>query len=235
MKRKLIVLPTRSTSACSRVNRLGRAACIAAGALFVLASCHASTVKEVSEHAARGKCEKAEQTLADYQLSSQALQKTKSVTGTAASAALMGVTVVTESLLYLTGGLTVGAIICSPIIAIEVAANSKGEASVECVLRIGTYVTAAMVAEGEYSVARHVWQGTSKWRVESYDEISGMLSSIAQCRMERGESGDLAIAEKQLAALHGGLWPRLSKEEQARIEALDRKLAMIKRARSEDK
>ncbi|MCR9142971.1 MAG: hypothetical protein NXI24_12020 [bacterium] len=171
-----------------------------------------------------GRCEADYEKYAEARSMSQLSQKTKRLAGTTASYAAAGSIAVTETLLYTTGGLAVGALICSPILAIEAASDSDGAASIECVVRVGTYAMIALAAESEYSMTQGVWRATEGLRLESYDALAAYLLDSAECRLDRDAPGDRAAATRQLRALQDetGIWPHLSNFSVLRAERLQR-------------
>ncbi len=178
---------------------------------------------EAGERVAGPRCESDYARYAESREISQLGQKSKSLAGTTASYAAAGSVAVTETILYTTGGIALGALVCSPIFAIEAASESDNHASIECVVRIGSYAMTALIADAEYSLTQNVWQATEGMRVESYDQLAAYLLDSAECRIERNGPGDREQALRQLRALRdeAGIWPHLSQFSIERAERLE--------------
>ena len=174
--------------------------------------------------AARSSCEADYDRYAGSRDLTRLSQKSKSLAGTTASYAATGSVAVTETLVYAGGGIVVGALICSPIIAIEAAADGNGEASIECVARVGSYAMVAIAEESDYSLTQGVWRATESMRLESYDSLAAYLLDSVECRIERNGPGDREQARQQLKAFRGdhGIWSYLSSFSKERAERLER-------------
>lgn len=194
-------------------------------ALFVsLAGCQTSTANSISQRSATGpRCEADYERYAESRDFSRLSEVSKSMVGTTASYAVAGSIAITETLLYTTGGIAIGALVCSPIIAIEAASESNGHASIECVVRIGSYATIALAEDSEYSLTQGVWRATEGMRLESYDNLAAYLLDSVECRLERDAPGDRDQAARQLQSLRGdrGIWSRLSTFSIERAERLE--------------
>jgi hypothetical protein len=183
-----------------------------------------SRAADPGERFSDARCEADYERYAEARDLSRLSQKGKSLAGTTASYAAAGTLAITETLLYTTGGIALGALVCSPIIAIEAASDTGGSASVECVVRIGSYAMIALAQESEYSMTQGVWRATEGLRLESYDDLAAFLLDSAECRIERNGPGDRDLAGRQLRALRGetGIWPHLSVFSVERAQRLER-------------
>lgn len=72
-----------------------------------------------------GMCEESRKDLAEVVFLEQSKESVQTRSGQAASIAATSGTAVTETLVYLGGGALVGALICSPLIALDVAADGR--------------------------------------------------------------------------------------------------------------
>jgi hypothetical protein len=183
-------------------------------------SCTANMKDKVIRDSNDGFCDRAITVFEKYATGEKAWQTTKKISGTMASGAITGAVMVTETLIYAAPGIAVGAILCSPVIALEVAAHSSGRASGDCIVRFVGASAAHFGNTREASVSRDVWEMTKPWRMASYDELSQMLRSVAQCYAVRATPEDLSTAEKQLRSIHESFWDKLSIEEQKQVDML---------------
>lgn len=145
-----------------------------------------------------------EESLAEFESrrdSSVFREETASMAGNITSIALTGGAAVTETIVYISGGIALGAVICSPIIALEVAADGRGDAGLQCVVQIGAEASRVIFQEADYSVSKQVWDSTESFRVKSYDQLAVYILDSVECHLERGTPQDLEAAAAQLNAL----------------------------------
>lgn len=100
-------------------------------------------------------------------------------TGTSISYVLIGSAYTGEFLLKVVGGIGVGVIICSPVIAVEGALRGGGNASGECIGRVG-----GEFIDTKYEFSKKVDEETAELRCDQYDHISSGLRRIASCLMK---------------------------------------------------
>ncbi len=197
--------------------------------IILFTSCAANVKEKVIQDAQSGRCDQAIAVFEKNATNEKVWQKSKQIGGYAATGAVTGVVIVSEAILYTVPGIAVGAIICSPILAVEIATKSKSRAGLACTLGIGQGIARGLVPPREAWISSKVWNNTKKWRVESYDELSQMLRNTAQCYAERPTPDDLLTAEKQLLSIRESLWEKLSDEEKTRVDALLSAVQITKR------
>ncbi len=144
--------------------------------------------------------------------------------GTVVSATASGATAVGETVVYVGGGIAFGTLVCSPIIAMEIAAESDGLASTECVSRIGLTTAFGLAEEHGYVYTREVWNSTRDWRLQSYDDLAVFRIDGAECyaRQARAREARQVLRELREDDL---VWPHLSSFSQQRVDQLERDLA----------
>ena len=136
---------------------------------------------------------------------SKIVDKTKQVVGTTASYLVTGVGHSTDLVLTLSGGIAIAALLCSPVLALEIATEGDGRASGECMGRMAIEVSMKdkMTTLGEKS-----YSATRSWRCPNLDHVSVGLRKVASCYEKEG---DPLKAMAQLKAI---------REEQIFIECL---------------
>lgn len=136
-----------------------------------------------NQHLANKECEEA---LIENQPSSsmEILSTTAQGTGTAASYLLTGLGYTTDIIVQFGGGIAVGVIVCSPILAIELGANSNGRASAQCLTEIGGSV---IESGGFMKLGKTSHKKTKKWRCPNYDKLSEGFRKVARCYYDKGE------------------------------------------------
>ncbi|MBI2522683.1 MAG: hypothetical protein HYV97_19840 [Bdellovibrio sp.] len=112
------------------------------------------------------------------------LNQTKQLMGTTASYLLSGVGYSTDIILTFAGGVAVGAILCSPAIAIDMATKGDGSLSGECLRAMmqGMDIREPITAFGEKS-----YKSTRGWRCPKIDYFSEGLRHVSRCYKEQGE------------------------------------------------
>lgn len=128
-------------------------------------------------------------------------QESKSLAGNVTSYTVGAGVILTETLLYIGGGVVIGALICSPILAVEAAAESDSGVGIECVIRVGSQAASIIIQENEYSLSKKFWESTESIRIKSYDQLVVHLLDSVECRTRSGKPRDIQIARKQLKAL----------------------------------
>ena len=151
---------------------------------IVLASCSSLKNEDAfNQHIANKECEEA---LIENQPSSsmEILSTTAQGTGTAASYLLTGLGYTTDIIVQFGGGIAVGVIICSPLIAVELGSKSDGRASAKCMSEIG----GSMIEAGSFmKLGQTSYKKTKKWRCPNYDKLSQGFRKVARCYYEKGE------------------------------------------------
>lgn len=188
--------------------------------LIISASCAAGMKDKVVRNASEGRCDEAIAVFQKNAIQEKVWQKAKQIGGATASRAATGVVMVTETTLYTAPGIAVGVIVCSPIIALEVATRSRGDVSGQCVGVFGKASVAAFADKKEEWISSRIWKKTEPWRLESYDELSIMLRGVAQCYADRPTPDDLLTAERQLLSIRESMWDKLSDEEKKQVDLL---------------
>ncbi|MCB1327693.1 MAG: hypothetical protein H7A21_14570 [Spirochaetales bacterium] len=195
---------------------------VSLGLLFCAVACASGTVVESGSD-----CTEFRESFDSARQLTRARENARVTAGATASVAAAGATALTETVLYLGGGVALGVVICSPVILIEVAADGSGHASGECVTEVGSAATRVIAREGDYEYTRAVWEGMEPYRIRSMDDLSELVRRNAGCLAARGQADDFALARRQLAEIRGdqGIWPYLSEAERARVSELEARLA----------
>lgn len=188
--------------------------------LLLLASCAARVKNQVIRDANEGRCEQAIAVFEKNAMPEKVWQKTKQIGGATASGVATGVVAVTETTIYMLPGIAVGIVVCAPIIALEVAAKGRGDASAHCIVYFGASSIDAFANKSEEWVANKIWENTQTWRLEFYDDLSRMLRSTAGCYAGRNTPEAFATAEKQLQSIRESLWDKISEEEKRQVNLL---------------
>jgi len=188
--------------------------------LLLMISCAARVKDQVIRNAGAGQCEQAIAVFEKNATKEIVWQKTRQIGGATVSGAATGVVAATETAIYILPGVAVGLVICSPVIALEVAARSHGHASARCITVMGITSLAAYAGHEENWIANKVWKNTESWRLESYDDLSRMLRSIARCYADRNTPESLQTAEKQAQSIRQSLWESLSADEKKQVDLL---------------
>jgi len=110
----------------------------------------------------------------------------------------IGLGYTTNVVLVLAGGVVVGAVVCSPLIALDVASSGDGRMSGECV----SEVAGAVISEESLTaLGDAIYDGTKKWRCADLTPLSREIRAVARCYTNRRSPGDLDKARQQLGVL----------------------------------
>lgn len=147
------------------------------------------------------------------------VSQTLESTGTLASLVVSGMTYSTDLIISLTGGVFIGATICSPLLAVDVALLKGGNhgnnlPGVQCVSD-----TAPEISKKMYSNwGRDTYRATRKWRCPELDYLSEGLRDVSKCYKD---SNELNMAKEQLLAIKKStiFSHCLSKKEKQNIES----------------
>ncbi len=152
--------------------------------------------------------------------------------GQVASVAAAGAVAVAETAVYVGIGAAVAALVCSPILIVEAAADGNGEASANCVARIATQAAVMQGEEDNYSWTRSTWEATEELRIANHDELSELVRFGADCLCQRNLPGDARRARMNLLRLQQSrdLWEKLSNGERERVMAGIEYAADVERA-----
>jgi hypothetical protein len=196
--------------------RRGHSALVTIAAALAAACAHAPR-PEVSRAAADLRCEDASRSVA-------ARARTRPLDDLRRSATLplslvaSGAGWVTDGATVVSAGVVVGGLVCTPILALEVAAKSNGSASGECFLRVGSAVIAAAPAPG---LGRGVYRVTRSWRCPDFLPLAREVRAVAACYGARGAPGDREVGLDHLDQLRGDreIWACLPHAERREVEA----------------
>ncbi|MCB1174332.1 MAG: hypothetical protein KDK39_12235 [Leptospiraceae bacterium] len=118
--------------------------------------------------------------------------------GSLGSYSVAALSAVGETALYVSGGVLIGALVCSPVALLEGALDSDGEASSECFSAVASQAVAAFIAEDQFSLTQEWLQDTRAWRYKNYDNLHADLLESAQCNLDRQDPAGLRAAQAQL-------------------------------------
>ncbi|MCO4794889.1 MAG: hypothetical protein KC493_14310 [Bacteriovoracaceae bacterium] len=180
---------------------------------ILLSSCSSiENEKSFNDHLAKQDCEKAlieNKTSASMKIVSKAAQGT----GTAASYLLTGLGYTTDIIVRFGGGIGLGIIICSPLIAIEIGGKGNGDASARCITEVG----GTIIEGGDFmQLGPSSHKGTKSWRCPNLDNLSIGFRKVAQCYYDRGE---IQKSHRQLVNIKTDtkFYECLSSKEQSRV------------------
>lgn len=182
---------------------------------MLILSC-TSQKKLMEKYAIEGSCESK---IRSVQLSpGQKLWSTvKETSGKSASFMITGLGYSTDVLLSFSGGIVGGVVICSPLIALDIAASKNGgsghTASGQCVGDIGGEIIKAT----NPNLGPLASEKTRGWRCPEMDPIAESLFVVSSCYKENGE---MDLARKQLLRMKESkqFYACLSEEMKERIE-----------------
>jgi hypothetical protein len=164
--------------------------------LVLAPACAHGPRREVSDSAAALRCEEASSLLEHQPRPSTADQARRAVTAPLSYLAT-GAGAVGAAAVLVPSGVIVGALICSPVIALDAALKGDGELSGECVGGIaGPLVAAGAVGAGEA-----IYRSTRTWRCVDRSRESRETRAVARCYAERRWLGDLDVARTLLVRL----------------------------------
>jgi hypothetical protein len=181
--------------------------------IFFISCSSLKNEEAFNQHLANKDCEKA---LIENQPSSsmEILSTTAQGTGTVASYLLTGLGYTTDIIVQFGGGIGVGVVVCSPIIAIELGAKSDGRLSGECIAN----VSSPLIEAGEFmKLGETSHRKTRTWRCPNYDKLSEGFRKVARCHYDRGE---IDKSRKQIQKLKGdnSFYGCLSSDEQTNLD-----------------
>ena len=183
------------------------------------AACAHAPPMEFSERVRAARCEDAASFLRANPRGPPVESRMKQAVALPLSWALTGAAYTVEAVVVVGGGVVGAVVICSPILAIEVAAKGNGNASGECLATMGDAIFSDMTLPG---AGRWVRKSTGGWRCADTTPISEDLRAIAECYAWRGGPGDLERARQQLSTLLAAkdVLRCASKEERRKVDAL---------------
>lgn len=186
-------------------------------ALLAATACAHAPAPELSQRIRQGRCEDAVSFLRAHPRGPPVESRLKQVVAVPLSYALTGVGYTTEIAVFVGGGIILSGAVCAPVLALEVAAKSSGQGTVEC---FGGMLD-AVLGDGKLpGFGRGIHAATKDWRCADMSPISEDLRSIAQCYAWRDGEGDLERARQQLDVLvrSEDLLRCVSREERSALE-----------------
>jgi hypothetical protein len=150
--------------------------------LIFLFSC--TSYKDLKDrHLLKGSCEN-EFAKADLPAGQQIWLNTKEATQTSASYLITGLGYSSDFLVSFTSGVVSSLAVCSPLIAIELAGNSNGNASGHCVGEVGVAVYDAVSME----LGSKSKKSTERWRCPDLEPVADGLLQVASCYEKKRET-----------------------------------------------
>ena len=138
-----------------------------------------------------------------------------------ASYLLTGLGYTADVVIEVTEGIAVPVLICSPIIIAEIAAETKGHASIRCMTELGSrfYQKVELVEE---SLGKSAYNVTRGWRCPPVDEISRKMRAMATCHWDKGQ---VYRAQNQIEVISrdSDLFECLSDQERKKVLELQDK------------
>lgn len=195
--------------------RRGRTALVTITAALAAGCAHAPRA-EVSRAASDLRCEDASRAVAARTRTGPLDDLRRSAT-LPLSLVASGAGWVTDGAVVVSAGVAVGGLVCTPILALEVAAKSNGSASGECFVRVGSAVIDATPAPG---LGRGVYRVTRSWRCPDFVPLAREVRAAAACYGARDAPGDREVGLDHLDQLRGDreIWACLPVAERRAVE-----------------
>jgi hypothetical protein len=195
--------------------RARRSTCALATAAFAVGCAHAAR-PEVTRPAGALRCEAAAR-LVDARRRTTPPDDLRQSATYPLSLAATGAGWVTDGAIVVTAGAAAGGLICAPILALELAAKSSGNATAECFVRVGGAVAGA----GSPGIGRGVYRVTHGWRCPDFVPLAREVRSVSACFASRNRPGDAEIAFVRLLQLRsdGEISGCLPPSERAELES----------------
>ncbi len=169
-------------------------------ALVLVSACAHAPRREVTSSAAALRCEDASFFLA-HQPPPSAGDQARRAAMAPLSYVATGTGAVGAAAVLTAGGVAVGAIVCSPFIALDAALGGHGDMGGQCV----GDVASPLIAIGTVGAGRVIYRATRTWRCLDRSRESRETRAVARCHAKRRWPGDLDVARALLVGLqvHG--------------------------------
>ncbi len=194
--------------------------------LLAAAACAHAPRPGVAGPADALRCEDAARFLAAHPPDPPPLDGVRLLATAPLSYAATGVAYGAEATAVVGAGVAAGAVVCSPLLALEVALHGSGDASGECFVYVAAGLASGLWLPGAGS---GVWRATRAWRCPDLTRLSREVRAIARCHARRGAPGDLEQARAHLAWLREAPPIRTCLPDGER-RAIDRALAELEPA-----
>lgn len=197
----------------TRGPRARRATCALATAALAVGCAHAPR-PDVTRPAGALQCEAAA-LLVDARRRTSPLDDLRRSATYPLSLAATGAGWVTDGAIVVTAGAAAGGLVCAPILALEVAAKSSGNAAAECFVRVG----GAVAGSASPGIGRGVYRVTRGWRCPDFVPLAREVRSVSACFASRNRPGDAEIAFLRLSQLRSDreIWGCLPPSERAAV------------------
>ena len=158
---------------------------------------------DFDELTAGNSCEDASLYLSQHAQQQPLKSKVKSAFGLPLSYAAMGLGYTTDVLLIFAGGVAVSALVCSPVIIMELATGSSGAVASSTAPSQCLVAAAELFEEtGELpSIGDYLKRSTRSWQCADLTPLSEQLRAIAHCYANRSDSVSLRKSYEQMVML----------------------------------
>jgi hypothetical protein len=155
---------------------------------FLLFSCSSSQKeKKFQDLTETGQCQEAARNMPDFKLK-KASANAKAYTGKTASYILTGAAYGVDMIYYLTGGLIVPVVICSPLILLQSASSGTASSNPagHCVGSVGR--EAFEIMGKNKTLGSKTYKGTKKWRCPDLNFAVKNVLKISSCYESKGDT-----------------------------------------------
>jgi len=156
---------------------------IIGGIASLLVACSVPSKVKISDKEVFEKCEEQYKTISDNNIKKM-IKSSQIGAGNAGSYFLSGTAYGIEYTIKIVAGLTVGTIICSPMVVASQLSTSQGgmEAASKCLGGV-SHITWDELLGGE-KFGKKIYRSTEKWRCPNIDKLSQTFRKVAHCYQE---------------------------------------------------
>ncbi len=190
--------------------------------VLLLISCSTKPDSKFKKLISQGKCEEASINIPDFKIQ-KASAHAQAIPGKGASYVLTSVAYGADIVIYVTSGIVLPVIICSPFIALD---SSNGEIASACVQSFHAGFTEGKGMSNKNSFGHRTYQNTSNMRCPDFDFTVAHIMEVASC-YEKNNEKSKALHQlynlKDRKALGGCVQSKHLKDIEKRIAALEAK------------
>ena len=196
--------------------------------LFLL-QCTAYYKKNAIDNSKRGYCGESIVNLQEYRTAQNneqkllgSAEKIKNITAT-------GIVAISETLIYVSGGIVVATLVCSPIILIEAAAKENMNTSTRCYAEVAPRAIETVFQKGNYHFTKQMIDDLKKPHIIKFDELAEITRNNALCLISKNDTESLQKAKKLLESLtfNQNIWKNINAKEQEKILDLTKEINLL--------
>lgn len=188
--------------------------------LLLLLSCSSQPDSKFKQLISQGKCEEAAIHMPDFKIQ-KASAHVQAIPGKGTSYILSSVAYGADIVMFVTSGIVLPVLICSPFIALD---NSSGEMAGACIQSFSAAFTEGKGMSNQRSMGYRTYQNTSGMRCPDFDFTVDHIMEVASC-YEKNNEKSKALHQlynlKDPKALGGCVDKKHLKQIQKRIESLE--------------